>query len=65
MIDPENIEDGKMYAFPYEDYKAKLNERSQILLKKQYEDAKINKKIVVFAIDSKEKTFKSFTINEK
>jgi len=59
-----DIEDGKLFAFPYKKYKKTLNKRSRIILKKQYEDAKKNNQIVVFVTDRKEKTMKSYSIDE-
>jgi len=59
-----DIEDGEILAFPYEEYRNTLKKRSRIILKKQYEDAIKNKQIIVFVSDSKDKTLKSFAIDE-
>jgi len=59
-----DIEDGKLFVFPYKKYKKTLNKRSRIILKKQYEDAKKNNQIVVFVTDRKGKTMKSYSIDE-
>ena len=58
-----DIEDGKLFAFPYKEYEKTLSKRSRITLKKQHEDARRNNQIVVFVSDSKFKTLKSFCIS--
>ena len=50
-----DIQNGKIYAFPYKDYGAQLSKRSQIMLKKQYEEALQSNKMVVFIKDSEDR----------
>ena len=57
-----DIEEHFVYAYPYEDYRAELNERSQASLKQQYEDALANGMFVVFVRDNKNRKLKSYTV---
>jgi hypothetical protein len=51
----------KIYAYPYTEYLKGLSEKSQNLLKEQYDDAIKSNKMVVFVKDNKEKVLKSYT----
>jgi len=50
-----DIEDQKLYAYPYIDFKSSLTERSQAMLEKEYEAALLNNKVVVFVQDNENK----------
>ena len=56
----------KIYAYPYSEYLKMLSERSQEMLKKEYNEAIKNNKMVVFIRDNKEGVLKSssFPIEE-
>ena len=46
-----DMQDGKIYAYPFEDFKSDLSKRSQTMLEEQYKDALLNNKVVVFVRD--------------
>jgi hypothetical protein len=50
-----DIQEQKLYAYPYLDYKSSLTERSQAMLEKEYEAALLNNKVVVFVQDNENK----------
>ena len=56
----------KIYAYPYSEYLKTLSERSQEMLKKEYNEAIKNNKMVVFVRDNEEGVLKSssFPIEE-
>ena len=56
----------KIYAYPYSEYLKTLSERSQKMLKKEYDEAIKNNKMVVFVRDNEERMLKSssFPIEE-
>ncbi len=56
----------KIYAYPYSEYLKMLSESSQKVLKKEYNEAIKNNKMVVFVRDNEEKVLKSssFPIEE-
>ena len=58
-----DIQEQRLYAYPYQDYKASLSQRSQALLEKQYEEAQANDKIVVFVKDNVTKRLMSFSLD--
>jgi hypothetical protein len=55
----------RLYAYPYQEFKDSLNERSQALLKDQYEQAVNGDKIVVFVRDNETRRFVSMTFDNK
>ena len=57
-----DIQEHFVYAYPYEDYRAELNERSQASLKQQYDDALANGMFVVFVRDNKKRKLKSYSV---
>jgi hypothetical protein len=61
-----SLPSGKIYAYPYSEYLKTLSERSQGMLKKEYNEAIKNKEMVVFVRDNEEKVLKSrsFPIEE-
>ncbi len=58
-----DIQEQKIYAYPYKKYLKTLTPRSQELLKQQYEQAKEKNQIVVFVRDNLGKKFVSFNID--
>jgi len=50
-----DIEEQKLYAYSYLDFKSSLTERSQAMLEKEYEAALLNNKVVVFVQDNENK----------
>ncbi len=55
-----NLEERKLYAYPYLDYKKDLSESSQALLEKQYTRALKTGKMVVFVRDDAKKRLRSY-----
>ena len=55
----------KIYAYPYKEFKDDLNERSQAMLKDQYERAVAEDKIVVFVRDNESRRFVSMTFDNE
>ncbi len=53
----------KIYAYPYKGYKANLNQRSQAILTRQYQEAQANGHMVLFVRDNDKQKFKSYTLN--
>jgi hypothetical protein len=47
-----DLQSQKIYAYPYEEFKAELGERSQMMLAADYEKAIAKNKIVVFVRDN-------------
>ncbi|MEK6552807.1 MAG: hypothetical protein AABZ54_05095 [Bacteroidota bacterium] len=52
-----DIQERKIYAYPYQDFKGDLSAPSQKMLEKQYRDAIKKGQIVIFVLDSKERVF--------
>jgi len=50
-----DIQEQKIYAYPYNDFKSMMNKKSQTMLEDQYSDALLNNKMVVFIRDSKKR----------
>jgi len=55
----------KIYAYPYQEFKDHLNERSQAILKDQHERAVAEDKIVVFVRDNETSRFVSMTFDNE
>ena len=55
----------RIYAYPYQEFKGDLNERSQAMLKDQYERAVAEDKIVVFVRDNETRRFVSMTFDNE
>jgi len=47
-----DLQSQKIYAYPYKEFKANLNERSQAILEMRYQEATTENKIVVFVRDN-------------
>jgi hypothetical protein len=60
-----DLQSQKIYAYPYEEFKDDLNERSQAMLKDQYERAVAEGKIVVFVRDNESRRFVSMTFDNE
>jgi hypothetical protein len=57
-----DIQEQKIYAYPYNDFKSELSKRSQIQLEEQYEAAILNNEMVVFVRDNKKKELVSYSL---
>ena len=60
-----HIQEGRIYVYPYEEFKNDLNARGQISLKAQYEQAVLENKIVVFVRDEEKQRLVSFSIGHE
>jgi hypothetical protein len=49
-----DMQDRKIYAYPYGDFKSDLSKKSQTMLEEQYKDALLNKEVVVFVRDNEQ-----------
>ena len=52
----------QIFAYPYEEFKAKLNKKSQRSLEKQYKRALTNNHMVVFVKDDENSSFLSYSL---
>jgi hypothetical protein len=57
-----DIQEQRIYAMPYAEYRADLSKRSQASLKKQYERANANGEIVVFVRDNEAEKLVSYSL---
>lgn len=57
-----DLPEQKIYAYPYNDFRSDLSKRSQILLEKQYEEALLNNKVVVFVRDNENRKLVSYAV---
>lgn len=58
-----DIQEQRVYAYPYKEFLATLSERSQGMLKEQYEEAQVDGKIVVFVRDNVKQKLRSFSFD--
>ncbi len=56
-----DIQEQRVYAYPYNELKRTLSKRSQELLKTQYEDAIANDNFVIFVGYNENKELRSYT----
>ncbi len=49
-----NMQERRIYAYPYEDFKSDLTKKSQTILEKQYKDAILDNNVVVFVRDNEQ-----------
>jgi hypothetical protein len=54
-----DMQEKKIYAYPYESFKSDLTKKSQTILEKQYKDAFLENKVVIFVRDNEQKTLVS------
>ena len=57
-----DIQERRIYAVPYREYRATLSKRSQISLKKQYDRAMADGDIVVFVKDNEKEKLVSYSL---
>ncbi|MCY2993401.1 MAG: hypothetical protein NTY19_36820 [Planctomycetota bacterium] len=58
-----HIQERRIYAYPYQEYKEDLSQRSQAMLEKEYEEALAANKIVVFVRDEATRRLVSFSLD--
>jgi hypothetical protein len=57
-----DIQERRVYAYPYQEFLVELSERSQTSLKEQYEHAIANGMFVVFVRDNEKQKLKSYSV---
>lgn len=57
-----DIQEERVYAFPFEDFRAELSERSQASLTRQYKRALADEAIVVFVRDNEQEKLVSYSL---
>jgi hypothetical protein len=57
-----DIQESRIYAYPYEDFKAELSEKSQTSLTEQYEEALKSNSFIIFIRDNEERKLFSYTL---
>jgi hypothetical protein len=60
-----DLQSQKVYAYPYIEYKANLNNRSQAILERQYQEAITEDKIVVFVRDNESQRLTSIVLDKE
>ena len=58
-----DLQEQRVYAYPYREFKADRSERSQLLLEDQYERAVRENKVVVFVRDNDRRRLVSFSMD--
>ena len=58
-----HLQEGRIYAYPYVDYKETLSERSQATLEQEYQEAQAENKILVFVRDETTRRLISFALD--
>lgn len=58
-----DIQEKKIYAYPYEEFKAELSERSQLSLEMDYKTASARGGMIVFVRDNMERKLVSYVMD--
>jgi hypothetical protein len=58
-----DLQSQQILAYPYEEYKATLSERSQAMLTAQYDEAVVKNKVVVFVRDNETRRLTSMSFD--
>jgi hypothetical protein len=58
-----DIQDAKLYAYPYKEFKAELSKKSQASLEHDYKSASVLGRMVVFVRDNIERKLVSYTVS--
>ena len=58
-----DIQEQKIYAYPYKEFKADLSQRSQAQLARQYRKAAAHNQVVVFVRDNEKRKLVSYTVS--
>jgi hypothetical protein len=58
-----DIQEEKIYAYPYKDFKAEMSKKSQSSLEQQYKSASLDGSMVVFVRDNTERKLVSYTMS--
>jgi len=57
-----DLQEQKVYAYPYREFKAEMNPRSQASLTEQYKQAIKENKMVIFVRDNEKRKLRSYTL---
>lgn len=57
-----DMQDNTVYAYPYQGFKAELNQKSQRALEEQYERALADNSVVVFVRDREQNNLVSYSL---
>jgi hypothetical protein len=57
-----DVQEQRIYAYPYKEFKAELNPRSQAILADQYQRALANNQMVVFVRDNEKRKLVSYSL---
>jgi hypothetical protein len=60
-----DLQSRKIYAYPYEEYKATLSERSRSMLTDEYHEAVMRNKVVVFVRDNETRRLTSMSFDDR
>ena len=60
-----DIQEQRIYAYPYAEFRKELSQKSQRSLKEQYEKAVRDKQMVIFVRDNEQKRLISFSVAEE
>jgi hypothetical protein len=60
-----DIQEQRIYVYPYEDFRSDLKPNSQASLAEQYAQAQKENQIVVFVRDNEQKRLVSFSMNHE
>jgi hypothetical protein len=55
-----DVQEKKIYAYPYKDFKAELSKKSQVSLEHDYESASVTGRMVIFVRDNIERNLVSY-----
>ena len=58
-----DIQESKVYAYPYKEFRSELSTRSQASLKDQYESASADGSMVIFVRDNLKRKLVSYTMD--
>ena len=58
-----DLQEQKIYAYPYKEFKAEMSEKSQAVLASDYKSASALGKMVVFVRDNVERKLLSYTVS--
>jgi hypothetical protein len=57
-----DLQEQKIYAYPYNDFKSELSRKSQVQLEEQYEAAILDNRMVVFVRDNEKEELVSYSV---
>jgi hypothetical protein len=60
-----DLQSQQIFAYPYEEFKATLSERSQAMLTTQYDEAVVKNKVVVFVRDNETRRLTSMSFDDE